>query len=78
MELHGCKGCGSVVVEALLDMAGQPYTRDVFDWEDKAAWERLKGVNPLAQVPTLVAGLRRKSELLELSRRLVVEPGRGF
>ena len=54
MELHGCKGCGSVVVEAILDLAGEPYTKNVFAWEDKAAWERLKAVNPLAQVPTLV------------------------
>ncbi len=54
MQLHGCKGCGSAVVEALLDLAGEPYTRNVFAWEDKQAWERLKDVNPLAQVPTLV------------------------
>jgi GST-like protein len=54
MELHGCKGCGSVVVEALLDLAGETYTRSVFAWDDKGAWERLKAVNPLAQVPTLV------------------------
>ncbi len=54
MQLHGCKGCGSVVVEALLDLAGEPYTRNIFAWEDKQAWEKLKDVNPLAQVPTLV------------------------
>jgi len=54
MELYGCKGCGSVVVEALLDLAGEPYDRNLFAWDDKAAWERLKAVNPLAQVPTLV------------------------
>ncbi|MGI9025183.1 MAG: glutathione S-transferase family protein [Burkholderiaceae bacterium] len=54
MELHGCKGCGSVVVEALLDLAGASYTRSVFDWDDRAAWDRLRAINPLAQVPTLV------------------------
>ena len=54
MELHGCRGCGSVVVEALLDLAGTPYTRNVFAWEDEDGWRRLKRVNPLGQVPTLV------------------------
>ena len=54
MELHGCKGCGSTVVEALLELAGMPYTRRVFDWDDRDAWDRLRAVNPLAQVPTLV------------------------
>jgi GST-like protein len=54
MELHGCKGCGSTVVEALLEMAGVPYHRRIFDWDDKSAWERLRAINPLAQVPTLV------------------------
>lgn len=54
MELHGCKGCGSVVVEALLELAGASYTRSIFDWSDRAAWDRLRAINPLAQVPTLV------------------------
>ncbi len=54
MELHGCDGCGSAVVEALLDWVGAPYTRSVFAWKDAAAWERLRAINPLAQVPTLV------------------------
>lgn len=54
MELHGCKGCGSVVVEALLELAGASFTRSIFDWEDCAAWDRLRAINPLAQVPTLV------------------------
>lgn len=54
MELHGCKGCGSTAVEALLEMAGASYERQVFDWDDRAAWDRLRAINPLAQVPTLV------------------------
>ena len=54
MELHGCKGCGSTVVEALLELAGANYARSVFDWDDRAAWDRLRAINPLAQVPTLV------------------------
>jgi GST-like protein len=54
MELHGCAGCGSAVVEALLDWAGEPYTRHVFEWKDQSGWDRLRAINPLAQVPTLV------------------------
>ena len=54
MELHGCKGCGSTAVEALLEMAGTTCERRIFDWDDRAAWDRLRAVNPLAQVPTLV------------------------
>jgi GST-like protein len=54
MELHGCKGCGSVVVEGLLDLAHIPHVRSIFEWEDQAAWDRLRLVNPLAQVPTLI------------------------
>jgi|GEM_PF-3152460 len=53
MELHGCRGCGSTAVEALLEMAGMPYRRQVFEWDDRDAWDRLRGINPLAQVPTL-------------------------
>ncbi len=54
MELHGCKGCGSSAIEALLEMAGMPYERRVFEWDDREAWDRLRAVNPMAQVPTLV------------------------
>jgi GST-like protein len=54
MELHGCSGCGSAVVEALLDLAGEPCTRHIFKWEDQDGWNRLRAINPLAQVPTLV------------------------
>ena len=54
MELYGCKGCGSTAIEALLEMADLAYTRHVFAWEDQDAWTRLRAVNPMAQVPTLV------------------------
>ena len=54
MELHGCNGCGSAVVEVLLEMTGTAYERKVFDWDDADAWQRLRTINPLAQVPTLV------------------------
>jgi len=32
---------------------GMPYRRQVFEWDDRDAWDRLRGINPLAQVPTL-------------------------
>ena len=54
MELHGCNGCGSTAIEALLDLAGVACRRRVFDWDDAEAWDRLRAVQPLAQVPTLV------------------------
>ncbi|MEO8937677.1 MAG: glutathione S-transferase family protein [Burkholderiaceae bacterium] len=54
MELHGCKGCGSAAVEALLEIAGFRYDRSVFEWDDRVAWDRLRAINPLAQVPTLI------------------------
>lgn len=54
MKLYGCNGCGSTLVEAMLELTGVPYERDVFAWEDQAAWDRLKSINPKGQVPTLV------------------------
>ena len=54
MELHGCKGCGSAVVEALLERAGFAFEARLFDWDDRAGWDRLRAINPLAQVPTLL------------------------
>ncbi len=54
--LYGCKGCGSVAVEALLRMAQLPYEYvDAIQWQPEfkriPALERL---NPLGQVPVLV------------------------
>ena len=43
-----------------------------------AGIEIMRRLLGIAQIPTLKAGLERKSELLELSRRLVVEPEEGF
>ena len=54
IELHGCKGCGSSAIEALLEMAGVAFRPAIFDWDDRAGWDRLRALNPLAQVPTLV------------------------
>src|SRR5438067_2116953 len=55
LTLYGTKGSGSAAVEAALRLAGQP-----FDLVDAASWlptpglEKLKRVNLLVQVPTLV------------------------
>jgi len=54
--LHGNPGWGSAIVEAQLAWYGLPYriedVGDVFDSEE--ARQRLRPLNPLAQVPTLV------------------------
>ncbi|HZQ62735.1 MAG TPA: glutathione S-transferase family protein [Casimicrobiaceae bacterium] len=55
VELYGCKGCGSAVVEALLAWAGVPYTyHEVEPWKPGPAVDALARINPLVQVPTLV------------------------
>ncbi len=54
MRLYGGKGCGSAVVEALLAMAAVPYDVEYVEGKDRAARDRLRTVNPMAQVPTLV------------------------
>jgi len=53
--LYGCKGCGSMPVEAALALAGVPYrVVDVEPWKGGPLVEELRALNPLAQVPTLV------------------------
>ena len=54
--LFGSKGSGSAAVEAALVMAGLTY-RSVraATWEADSALDELQRVNPLGQVPTLVA-----------------------
>jgi len=53
-ELYGCRGCGSAVVEVLLERAGVEFEyHEVEPWEPGPATDALKAVNPLAQVPTL-------------------------
>jgi GST-like protein len=52
----GCKGCGSVLAEAALVLAGIPYEREEIDYTVAGpARDRLLALNPLGQVPTLVA-----------------------
>lgn len=54
VELYGCRGCGSAVVEVLLERAGVEFVyHDVEPWVPGPVIDALKAVNPLAQVPTL-------------------------
>ena len=54
IELYGCRGCGSAVVEALLGRAGVEFVyHEVKLSQPGPATEALKAVNPLTQVPTL-------------------------
>ena len=55
MKLYGCKGCGSAVVEAMLQLAGIEYEYvEAIEWEPFKHHDDLVKVNPLKQVPTLV------------------------
>ena len=51
----GCRGCGSVLVEAALVLAGIAYEREEVDYAQPGpARDRLLALNPLGQVPTLI------------------------
>lgn len=53
--LYGAKGSGVAAIEAALELAQLPYESvDAASWNPGPGLERLKAVNPLAQVPTLV------------------------
>ena len=55
LTLYGTKGSGSAAVEAALRLAGQPFQLvDAASWLATPGLEKLKRVNPLVQVPTLV------------------------
>ncbi len=48
-------GCGSAIVEAALEWSRIPYqVEEVDPWKEGASKERLRAVNPLLQVPTLL------------------------
>ncbi|HSS00947.1 MAG TPA: cupin domain-containing protein [Kofleriaceae bacterium] len=52
----GTQGCGSVLVEAALVLAGIPYELEQIDYSKPGpARDRLLALNPLGQVPTVVA-----------------------
>ena len=54
LELYGCRGCGSTVIEVLLEWAGIDFTyREVDPWEPGPPTAALPALNPLGQVPTL-------------------------
>jgi GST-like protein len=51
----GCGGCGSVIVEFGMNLAGIPYDYEEVDYSnDSPTRARLLEVNPLGQVPALV------------------------
>jgi GST-like protein len=53
--LYGTKGSGSAAVEAALVIAGAEFRLvDAASWKPGPGLEELKGVNPLAQIPTLL------------------------
>ena len=55
-KVIGTKGCGSVLVEAAFTLAGVPYEREEIVYDKPGPdQDRLLALNPLGQVPTLVA-----------------------
>ena len=52
MKVIGTKGCGSVLAEAALILAGVSYTREEVDYEHPTP--EFLALNPLGQVPTIV------------------------
>jgi GST-like protein len=54
LTLYGCKGCGSVVIEAMLKLCGEEFSLVRWDWDDEPAWSKFATVSVQRQVPTLV------------------------
>ncbi len=55
MKLYGCKGCGSVAVEAILQLANIPYDYiEAIEWTPFKRHPDLEKLNPLGQIPVLV------------------------
>src|SRR5947207_5747038 len=53
--LYGTQGSGAAAVEAALEVAGVPYRNvDAASWKPGPGLDELRGVNPLAQIPTVV------------------------
>ncbi|WP_346827526.1 glutathione S-transferase family protein [Serratia inhibens] len=53
--LLGCRGCGSTIVAAALELTGFPWGYEEVDYEvDSPERDRLLELNPLGQVPTLI------------------------
>jgi GST-like protein len=54
IELYGCRGCGSAVVEALLERSGLEFVYHEVKLSQRGPGTKaLNAVNPLTQVPTL-------------------------
>ena len=55
LKLYGAKGSGSAAIEAALTLAGVPFSSvKAATWEPGPGLKKLKRVNPLGQIPTLV------------------------
>lgn len=55
IKLFGSPGCGSAAVEAILELAGQPYEYvKTSYWDQNERFAELAALNPQAKVPTLV------------------------
>jgi GST-like protein len=54
LTLYGCKGCGSVAIEAMLKLSGLPFSKVSWDFEDEAAWSKFAAISAQRQVPTLM------------------------
>jgi GST-like protein len=55
-KLYGTRGSGSAAVEMALELARLPYRIvRASEWEPDSALDELRKVNPLGQIPTLVA-----------------------
>jgi GST-like protein len=54
-RLLGCRGCGSIIVEAAFRLADVPYEYEEVDYDTPGpAQDTLFALNPLGQVPTLI------------------------
>lgn len=74
--LYGSDGSGSAAVELALRQAGQPYSVvRASTWEPDSAQAELARINPLGQIPTLVAP---DGEVLTESAAILAELGLRF
>src|SRR4051812_28535552 len=55
IKIYGKKAWGSALVEGVCTLASEPYTLEVVDPNKPGpALDRLRAINPLAQLPTVV------------------------
>lgn len=74
--LYGYDGSGSAAVEAALQLAGVPFSLvKAATWDPKSELEALRRVNPLQQIPTLVAD---DGTVLTESAAILIELGLRF